>query len=121
MRVANNALKPSDFFFLYRVTLFGLLLQDETGSPEFPELPLYVHAILKDPGGVASTCQNALETTAFRANPIRQLSYPSVLIDHNYTIFQGSINSLHTRSTLAPHTALPWSHLGFTTHLLARF
>ena len=74
--------------------------------PELPELPLYAHATFKDPGGVASTRQSALETAAFRDTQTHQLSYPSVLINHNSTIFQGSIYSLCTHYTLAPHVAL---------------
>jgi|TARA_B110000908_G_scaffold169293_1_gene226132 hypothetical protein len=96
------------------------MLQDDTGSPELPELPLYVHAAFKDPGGVASTRRYALETAALQDYQTRQLSYPSALIYHNSTIFQGSIYSLHTRYTLAPHASLPWPHLGFATNLLAK-
>ncbi len=63
---------------------------------------------------------NAFKTAAFRRTPGRQLSHLAMVINHNSTIFRGSIDNLRSRSTLAPHTSLPWSHPGFATRLLAK-
>ena len=59
--------------FLFPRHALRILIQDATGSPELPELPLYAHATFKDPGGVAIARHSAIETTTFRT--IKSVSF----------------------------------------------
>ena len=86
-----------------------------------PRLPLYPHALISGPGGVAHTRLIACETTAFRG--LQLVGFPPprgvILSDHHSTYFgiQYTTCGLATLGFRHPLTEVA---LGFTTRLLAK-
>jgi len=97
------------------------LSQDLFGSPEFPSYPCK-----RMPCSQTPAVSQLLAMARLRLLPsgtLQPVGFPIrrwLSTDRHSTIFRGSIDGLHSRSTLAPHTLLPRSHPGFTTDLLAR-
>ena len=60
--------------FVYRFACPGFHSARRWRFSRVPRLPLYLHALLGDPGGVLSTCHNVLRTDAFRLS--QAVSFP---------------------------------------------
>jgi len=110
--------------FVYRCPVLSVYFDlGHDGSPEFPSYPFKYMPCSKTPvvsQTLAMTCLRLLRSDTYTPSAFPVFISLVIIYDHNYTIFRGSIRSLFSRSTLAPHTLLPRSHPGFTTHLLAK-
>ncbi len=87
-----------------------------------PELPLWKHALVSDPGGDLHPRHNAYKSAAFRHNPTRRLSlrYAALILsDHNYTFFGAQYRAcnLAPSSFGLPSPVLP---VDFANELLAK-
>ena len=87
-----------------------------------PELPLWLHALVSDPGGYLYTRHNAYKSAAFRHSAERRLSFryaKLILTDHNYTFFGAQYRAcnLAPSSFGLPSPVLP---VDFANELLAK-
>ena len=99
------------------------IYQGDRWLSQVPELPPCMHAPLLDPGGVLSTCHDALWTAAFQ--PLETVGVPlhpalrAILL--STTILISGLN--HAACLLVPSSSilpLLGVHVEFTTDLLAR-
>jgi len=97
--------------------------QGDRWLSQVPELPLWTHAPLLDPGGVLHTCHSAYRTVAFR--PLETVGFPldyrlrDILFVHDYTHFGAQSRGLRPRYTRL-RTAPYGEARGFATDRLAR-
>jgi len=87
-----------------------------------PELPLWKHALVSNPGGDLYTRLSAYKSAAFRHTQTRRLSSPFkglILPDHNYTFFGAQYRAcnLAPSSFGLPSPVLP---VDFANELLAK-
>src|SRR2546422_9195464 len=94
--------------------------QGDRWLSQVPELPLWLHAPLSDPGGVLDTRHTASRTAAFRR--LQTVGFPLVEgypLVHDYTHFGAQSRGLRPRYTRL-RTAPCGEARGFATDLLAR-
>jgi hypothetical protein len=81
--------------------LTGFITQGNIWLSQVPRLPLWLHALLADPGGALIACRNAISTAAFRY-PQNVGFYPRSPGSYSKTTMCTISGFSHTACSLAP-------------------